>query len=421
MQGWEAPHRGCAPVRLLARIAGIGATVFGPVAGAQNLGTDIAQALKEGAFGLDLRYRYEFVDDEGFDRNANASTLRTRLAYTSAPVRGFAVTLNLDDVHVIGPDNYNSTRNAKTQYPLIPDPTGTELNLASVTYTGLHGATIVVGRQRLLRGTGRFVANKPWRQNEPTYDAASISYEVNDRLRFFYSYVDKVNRIFGPDPGSPSAAFGGPINLLDASWTPSPLFTVTAYGYWLDLDDAPEAPFFSTRTVGTRITGAAELAGPWSLTYTGEYARQTSIGDNPTNYDTEFYELQVGLQRDGLRLRAAYEHHGGGNVLGEALQAPIGRVHLFRGLADKFAVTPQAGVEDFYVAADADLLRGTFTLAYHDFSAETGGGDYGDELDIFAAWTLAERYELWVGLAHYEASGFSTDTDTVWVMLGASF
>jgi len=408
-------------VRLLARAASIGALVFGQPTGAQNVGSEISQALRDGEFGLDLRYRYEFVDDAGFGDNANASTLRTRLAYSSASFRGFTVDLNLDDVHIIGADNYNSTRNAKTQYPPVPDPTGTELNLASVAYTGLEDATIVVGRQRILRGNGRFVANKPWRQNEVTYDAASITYAVNDRLSIFYGYVDRVNRTFGPDAGVPSNTFGGPINLLDATYTLSPLVNVMAYGYWLDLDDAPQAPSFSTRTLGSRITGAYDLGDQWSLTYSGEYARQTSIGDNPGSYDADFYDFGIGLQRDGLSFRAAFEHHGGSDVPGEAFQAPIGRVHFFRGWADRFVVTPQAGIEDFYVTVGADLLRGRFSVAYHDFSAETGGTDYGDELDVSGAWTLAERYELFVGVAHYDASGFSTDTDKVWVMLSAGF
>ena len=120
-------------------------------------------------------------------------------------------------------------------------------------------------------------------------------------------------------------------------------------------------------------------------------------------------------------LRAVYESHGGSRVPGQAFQAPIGRVHLFRGWADKFATTPSEGVKDFYIALDADVLRGRLTVAYHDFSAETGGEDYGRELDVAASWTFAQRYGLYVGFARYDAKGFSTDTDKVWMMLSAGF
>ncbi len=34
-------------------------------------------------FDVNFRYRYEFVDQDGFTKDAHASTLRTRLAYRS--------------------------------------------------------------------------------------------------------------------------------------------------------------------------------------------------------------------------------------------------------------------------------------------------------------------------------------------------
>ena len=241
MQGsvCEGAHRGGARPPVL--VAFVAVVVVGPPVGAQGVGTEISRAFRDGEFSLDFRYRYEFADDEGFERHANASTLRTRLAYTSAAVRGFALTLNVDDVHAVGADNYNSTRNGKTDHPVIPDPTGTELNLASIAYTGLEDATVVVGRQRIVRGDGRFVVNKPWRQNEETYDGASVTYSVSDHLGLFYGYVDRVNRTFGPDPGVPSNEFGGPIHLLDISYDFGPLLDVRGYGYWLDLSDARTA------------------------------------------------------------------------------------------------------------------------------------------------------------------------------------
>jgi len=55
------------------------------------------------------------------------------------------------------------------------------------------------------------------------------------------------------------------------------------------------------------------------------------------------------------------------------------------------------------------------------FAAAVGGSSYGDELDMSLVWTFSDRYELWVGFAHYKASGFSTDTDKVWLMLSKSF
>ena len=408
-------------MRVFVRVISIAAMAFAPLVGAQDVATEIFQALRNGEFGLDLRYRYELADEAAFDQNANASTLRTRLAYTSNIVEGFSVILNVDDVRAIGAENYDSTRNAKIQYPRVPDPEGTDLNLASVTYAGLENTTIVVGRQRILRDNGRFVSDLPWRQNQTTYDAASVAYALNNSLNIFYSYVDRINQFYGPDSGFPSKAFGGPINLFDATYTLSPLFSITGHAYWLDLSDAPEAPLLSTRTLGMRISGTYELASRWSLTYAGSYAHQTSIGDNPNSYDAKNYNIEIGLRQDRFAVRAAYEHFGGSNVADEAFTVPFGRKHFFQGWADKFVMTPQGGVKDLYVAADAVFLQGKLTLIYHDFSAAIGGSSYGDELDMSLVWTFSDRYELWVGFAHYDAKGFSTDTDKVWGMLSASF
>ena len=44
---------------------------------------NLAEALKNGTFAANLRYRYEFVSDDAFDDDAHASTLRT--AVTSRP------------------------------------------------------------------------------------------------------------------------------------------------------------------------------------------------------------------------------------------------------------------------------------------------------------------------------------------------
>jgi len=40
----------------------------------------VAKAFEDDLLGLSFRYRYEFVDEDDFAKDANASTLRTRLS-----------------------------------------------------------------------------------------------------------------------------------------------------------------------------------------------------------------------------------------------------------------------------------------------------------------------------------------------------
>ncbi|HIO22149.1 MAG TPA: hypothetical protein EYN18_07130, partial [Nitrospirales bacterium] len=76
------------------RIISLAAMVAAPLAGAQDVATEIFQALRNGELGLDLRYRYELAGEDAFDRNANASTVRTRRGDTSDAGDGGAGTGN---------------------------------------------------------------------------------------------------------------------------------------------------------------------------------------------------------------------------------------------------------------------------------------------------------------------------------------
>ena len=60
---------------------------------------------------------------------------------------------------------------------------------------------------------------------------------------------------------------------------------------------------------------------------------------------------------------------------------------------------------------------------YHDFAADTGGGDHGTEIDLSAALKLSDRYGLLLKGAFFSADSASTltDTDKLWVMLTASY
>ena len=66
------------------------------------------------------------------------------------------------------------------------------------------------------------------------------------------SYVDQVNRVFGPD--SPVGRWHGDVVLANVAQT-LPIGTLTFFDYYLDLDDAV-AP--SSNTLGARAHGLEE-------------------------------------------------------------------------------------------------------------------------------------------------------------------
>ena len=55
---------------------------------AETGGEQLAGMVRNGKVSVDLRYRYEVVDEDDFDDKAEASTIRTRLTLETAPLNG---------------------------------------------------------------------------------------------------------------------------------------------------------------------------------------------------------------------------------------------------------------------------------------------------------------------------------------------
>ncbi|MEN9310791.1 MAG: hypothetical protein RLY77_916, partial [Pseudomonadota bacterium] len=146
------------------------------------------------SFEWDLRVRHESVDDAGFTRNAEATTARLRAGLRLAPAPGWTVLLEGEGV--AGAGNYNSGANGKTQYPVVMDPTGAELNQAWVGWKNAQGG-ITVGRQRIALDNQRWVGNVGWRQNEQTFDAIGAQWKPVAGLTLNYFWLDKVHRAAG--------------------------------------------------------------------------------------------------------------------------------------------------------------------------------------------------------------------------------
>ncbi len=329
----------------------------------------------------------------------------------------------MDDLRSIGDDDYNSTRNGKTDRPVVADPEATDLNQAYLQYTGFNNTSIIAGRQKIARGNERFVGPVGWRQNEQTFDSASITYKYGENLEAFYAFVDQVNRVFGPDDGSPPADFEGQTHLADVSYNFGPLAKVTAYGYFLDFD---EAPTLSSQTLGLRVAGALALDDDFGIPYAVEYATQDDYAQNPINYDADYYLVEAGLRYRKVTAKLVYEVLEGASAPGEAFQTPLATGHAFQGWADKFLTTPDGGIEDTWLLIDFPLLGGNIKLRYDDFQAETGSLDYGDEIGIWTTWPIGKFYAVAVKYASFDADSGSTaaglqDTDKFWVMLSANF
>ena len=374
---------------------------------------------------IDVRYRYENVDQNGIAKDANASTLRTKLGYKTGKLHDLSATLEFENVAYLGNENFNNTINGKTTHPVVADPDSTEVNHAFLTYTGIPDTTLQVGRQPFNLDNQRFIGTVGWRQNDQSYDAAAVINTSLQDTTLIYGFVDNVNRIFSDD--HPLGNLETSTHVINASYNGWKYGKLTGYGYLIDLDDA--AVFgLSSKTFGVRFTGATPIKEDVKLLYTAEYARQSDHGDNPTNYNADYYALEGGAGYKGLTAKVGYEVLGSDNGGTVSFQTPLATLHAFNGWADKFLTTPAAGLEDLYasvsykVSGVNETVDGTqLAVAYHDFSAETGGADYGSEWNASIGRDFMEHYSVLLKYADYNADSFATDTQKIWVQFGVKF
>ncbi|VAV86993.1 hypothetical protein MNBD_ALPHA06-2019 [hydrothermal vent metagenome] len=383
----------------------------------------LVEAITQGKANINFRYRYENVDQDGFAEQANASTLRTKLKYATKPFKGFSGVIEFDNVTRIGAGNYNSTINGKGQFPVVADPQITAVNQAYIAYTGFKNTTLLAGRTALNIDNQRFVGTVGFRQNDQTWDMAGIISKPTENLTLTGGYVWNVNRIFGDE--HPFGDLDTNTFLLNSKYTGLALGNITAYGLFIDLNDA--AVFgLSSQTLGVRFDGKHKFAnGNLTALYEAEFATQSDYKDSPLDYNAQYYHLSAGLSANGWTGKVGYEVLGSDNGIA-SFQTPLATLHKFNGWADKFLSTPAGGLQDFYgslfykFAGDSSVKGLTFGAIYHDFTADIGG-DYGSEINLVVKKKIGKNYYGSLIFADYNASGFATDTQKFWITIGADF
>lgn len=352
------------------------------------------------SLAADFRYRAESVDLAGVAEDALASTLRSRLTLTGTPATEWEWVMEVDDVRVIGAEQYNSTSNGQLRYPVVADPEGTDLNRAALAWQR-NNVSLRAGRQRIAHGSERFVGGVAWRQNEQTYDGLRAQWQLSDTASLDMSYVGSVRRIFGPDDGAQPATWDGDSLFLRAVWQAADAMELRPFAYRLDVNaDAGFGPAVtvdnSTDTVGIEADWSA---GP--LTLRGAYARQRDHGDSTLNYAAN-YSLAQGIYNFGtVRVEIAREVLGSDSNIG--FRTPLATLHKFQGWADVFLNTPGDGIEDTSLAFQGSVEDLTWRVVGHRFAAERGSAGYGHEFDLDVSWQMNERLSFQFRFAVFDA------------------
>lgn len=376
----------------------------------------LTAALEASKANFDLRIRYEGVDQDGISNQANALTYRIRAGLETGTFKNTSFLIDVEHIEDVI-DDFNSTTNAKSSYPVVADPNTTEINRIQITNTSIPDTKIVLGRQRIIMDDSRFIGNVGWRQNEQTFDALRVTNSSFGNLKLDAAYVTRVNRIFGEE--SAAGKWTGDSYLFNVSY-PTPIGDITGFTYLIDAD---EAAANSSQTIGVRLSGEKKIS-EGKISYTASYAQQQDYGSSNLNYSADYYLAEAAYGVDKLLFGAGYEVLGGDDQ--RAFNTPFATLHKFQGWTDKFLVTPINGIEDLfakfgYKVGDVGNLKAINILAmYHNFSAETGSSDYGSEINLVAS-ALMGKSKITLKYSDYSAKDFATDTSKLWASIDFAF
>lgn len=395
-------------VRPLAIAIAFGCLTLGSAANAAD--AKPANAIPASGPTLDVRLRSEYVDDQAFADHAQATTLRTRLGYRTPSKSGWSGFVEIENTTQLFGERFNSTANGRTNYPTVADPDNTELNQLYIAYAPNPGNRLAIGRQVINYDNQRFFGASAWRQNEQTFDALDVQHRFDNGLALRYSYLGRVQRVFGADnPNRSLARWRLDAHLLSLAhaWGPG---TLTGYAHFIDNQTLP---LTSHRNLGLRY--AAKHDDPdglgWSATI--EYATQHRHADGSRAIDADYRMLEGGLVWRANTFKAGVERLGGNGVY--AFQTPYATLHAFDGWADRFLTTPANGLQDGYLGWSRKFGRVSANVVWHDFRSTHASVHYGQEWDASLAWAFAPKWNALAKVADFRRRDVGADVSKAWL------
>ncbi|WP_376695636.1 alginate export family protein [Wenzhouxiangella sp. EGI_FJ10305] len=361
---------------------------------------------------LDLRYRLELVDDDRFAEDATASTLRARIGLVSPDWSGWQFGVTAHANRHIGSEDFNSTANSRSAYPVVADPDDENISEAWVGYARPEGFTIRAGRQRLIEDNVRFLGNVGFRQLEQTFDAVTAGFEPGD-WRVDLRWIDKAHRIFGPSNPNDLLAEADLNTWMGTLSRPLGENTLAVYAQRIAFDDRAA----SHRNLGLRLTGP--LPGVQTFSYRLEFARQDGIRELDDVDGQNYIHARLAQKLEGWHWFAGHERLGGDGDY--SFQTPLATLHAHNGWTDQFLATPADGLVDTYAAAGTQLGQWTALIKLHDFRSDRRSRQYGREYGLMVKRPLVAGLSFEVKAAQFDGDDNRADVQKVWFTLNGNW
>ena len=407
-------------------VAMLSSFIVGAAVSAEE-GTDaesLLAAVTGGKLLLNLRPRYEYVDQATKPENADAFTLRSLVGWETKPYKGFGVTVQAINVaHFNNDFNDDPSKAAVSKFPLVADPDDTDLNQAYLDFTGLAKTRFRIGKQAIKLDNVRFIGNVEFRQVMQVFNGITVENKSLPNIEIYVAHLARVKSIF-------SLQRELKVEILHSAYKFTPNDTLIAYAYLQDdpklAGAAANVKDLSNRVIGIRADGAHPFGDKFKLLYTAEYAKQNDYADGDAKIDADYLRVGIGPKWGDWFVRADYERLASNN--GDyAFQTPLGTNHLFQGWADQFLTTPRQGIKDAYLSAGGKIAKAVLYAEYHRFKSDTGGIDFGDELDVSLGYPFSKQLSGKIEYADFREKDVlagatrKSDLTKLWVTLVFNF
>lgn len=382
------------------------------------------EAVTGGKLLLNLRPRYEYVDLATKPENAKAFTLRSLVGWETKPYKGIGITVQAINVaHITDDFNDDPTKNAASRYPLVADPDDTDFNQVYLDYTGLPNTRFRLGKQSIKLDNVRFMGNVEFRQVMQVFNGITVENKSIPNTEIYVAHLERVKSIFGLQRQAK-------IEILHGAYKFTPNDTLIAYGYFQDdpklAGAAANVTDLSNRIIGIRADGGHPFGEKFKLLYTAEYAKQNAYADGDDKIDADYLRVGIGPKWGDWFVRIDYEKLASNNG-NYAFQTPLGTNHLFQGWADHFLTTPRQGIKDTFLTAGGKIGKATLIVEYHRYKSDTGGINFGDELDFSVAYPFTKQLSGKIEYAGFQEKDIlagaarKPDLTKIWVTLVFNF
>ncbi len=369
----------------------------------------LREAVESSEWWAKLRWRYEHRDDAARSEREEDGSLSTVIGLRTAAWGALRGLVEFTNVSQLGPDDE----------ALVVK--GSEINRLQLEWQASEEQLLVLGRQRIRRGNGRWVCERPWRMMEQNYDAATYAAKVAG-VDWYAGLIDNINTGLFEDKDLNAV-------LLDAQGSVAPGAKWMAYLYDLDYPEGPSISkevdaFESSTTVGLALTGKS--GGERFVRWRAEVAQQTASHNNDSGLDELYAHAELYAHRGPWHAGLGYEVFGGDGT--NAVQFTLGRRHGLNGFTNRTARIPGEGLEEKLLEVGYDGGDWDLKALYRVFDAENAGLHYGDEFNLAFATDLSEdtmlgiRYASYVGdEAPADRANLADDVQRFWIWVATGF